>query len=229
VVKRVPLNRRYNVPAATVKKTQTIPDSAAHQMGLGSSRAVNTRGTMVAFNRVRRFVLTSVLLSLVLAGAGFTWNPTSADSAALGAGTPPRPPGVTKPTPTVPRTRKWPGPFAVVLVVDAARYDEFNLAQMPNLAKLAASGVQYSQAWVGQLPSVTEASHATIGTGVLPTRHNILGDTWRVPGTEQMSPNLLNSQLTRTGYIYQADRLTQSGRYYAPPMARLESCCSERP
>jgi arylsulfatase A-like enzyme len=89
----------------------------------------------------------------------------------------------------------------VVIVVDAARYDEFNLAQMPNLAKLAASGTQYSQAWVGELPSVTESSHATIGTGVLPVRHGILGDTWRVPGTEQMSPNLLNSQLTRTGYI----------------------------
>jgi arylsulfatase A-like enzyme len=95
-------------------------------------------------------------------------------------------------------------------VVDAARYDEFNLTRMPNLAKLAASGVQYSQAWVGQLPSVTEASHATIGTGVLPTRHNILGDTWRVPGTEQMSPNLLNSQLTRTGYIGKAMKQTGS-------------------
>ena len=123
---------------------------------------------------------------------------------------PPPPPGIKMPTPTIPGAHKWSGPFAVVLVVDAARYDEFNLAQMPNLAKLAASGVQYSQAWVGQLPSVTESSHATIGTGVLPTRHNILGDTWRVPGTEQMSPNLLNSQLTRTGYIGKVIKQTGS-------------------
>jgi arylsulfatase A-like enzyme len=72
---------------------------------------------------------------------------------------------------------------------------------MPNLAKLAATGTQYANAWVGQLPSLTETSHATIGTGVLPSRHLILGDTWRVPGTNQMAPNLLNSQLTRTGFI----------------------------
>lgn len=93
------------------------------------------------------------------------------------------------------------GPFAVVIVVDAARYDEFDLSHMPNLAALAAHGTQYSRAWVGQLPSVTETSHATIGTGMLPKHHLILGDTWRVPGTNQMSPNLLNGTLVRTGYI----------------------------
>jgi arylsulfatase A-like enzyme len=156
---------------------------------------------MAAHVRVRRIGLTGVLLSLALAGTGFASNASSVGSAAVGAPAPPVPPGVSTPTPTKPGAKKWTGPFVVVIVVDAARYDEFNLAQMPNLAKLASSGVQYSQAWVGQLPSVTEASHATIGTGVMPTRHGILGDTWRVPGTEQMSPNLLNSQLTRTGFI----------------------------
>lgn len=149
---------------------------------------------MAAHKRVRRIALVGVLLSCALVGAGFASN-ASVDGANMGA-SPPPPPPLTKPG-----KKKWTGPFVVVLVVDAARYDEFNLAQMPNLARLAASGVRYSQAWVGELPSVTEASHATIGTGVLPTRHQILGDTWRVPGTEHMSPNLLNSQLTRTGYI----------------------------
>lgn len=93
------------------------------------------------------------------------------------------------------------GPFVVVLVIDAARADEINLATMPNLAKLAAEGTTYANGWVGQLPSITESSHATIGTGVFPKRHQILGDTWRIPGTSQMSPNLLDSTLTRTGYI----------------------------
>lgn len=156
---------------------------------------------MIAHGRVGRAALVGILLSLSLAGAGFISNVRTADSASLGALAPPPAPLIPTPTSTSHGSRKFPGPFVVVLVVDAARYDEFNLAQMPNLARLAASGVQYSQAWVGQLPSVTEASHASIGTGVLPNRHNILGDTWRVPGTEQMSPNLLNSQLTRTGYI----------------------------
>lgn len=167
------------------------------------------KGALVVHGRGRRTALTLTLSVLVLAAAGFASNASTADSATMAATAPP-PPKVNVPTPTIPGARRWPGPFAVVLVVDAARYDEFNLAQMPNLAKLAASGVQYSQAWVGQLPSVTESSHATIGTGVLPVRHDILGDTWRVPGTEQMSPNLLNSQLTRTGYIGKVIKQTGS-------------------
>jgi arylsulfatase A-like enzyme len=93
------------------------------------------------------------------------------------------------------------GPYAVVLVIDAARYDQLDLSRMPNLATLVAGGTSYTRAWVGQLPSVTETSHATIGTGVLPNRHLILGDTWRVPGKNQMTPDLLSSQLDRTGYI----------------------------
>lgn len=156
---------------------------------------------MSALNLVRHVALSGAALTLALASTAFAPSSVLVAAGGARASAPPPPPVVTTPTPAKPSTKKWKGPFAVVIVVDAARYDEFNLAQMPNLAKLAASGVQYSQAWVGQLPSVTEASHATIGTGVLPNRHDILGDTWRVPGTEQMSPNLLNSQLTRTGYI----------------------------
>jgi arylsulfatase A-like enzyme len=93
------------------------------------------------------------------------------------------------------------GPFALVLVIDAARFDQLNPARMPNLADLIAGGTEYTQAWVGQLPSVTESSHATIGTGVFPRRHQVLGDTQRVQGKNQMSPNLLNGLLDRTGYI----------------------------
>lgn len=93
------------------------------------------------------------------------------------------------------------GPYALVLVIDAARFDQLDIAHMPNLANLVAAGTTYTRAWVGQLPSITETSHATIGTGVLPYRHLILGETWRVPGKNQMSPNLLSSQLDRTGYI----------------------------
>ena len=124
---------------------------------------------------------------------------TPADSASMGSPSwqqsPPPPPGA-KPTP-----KDRLGPFAVVLVIDAARFDEVNLAQMPNLAALVANGTQYSRAWTGELPSVTETSHATIGTGVFPSHHQILGDTWRVPNSDTMSPNLLDSNLTRTGYI----------------------------
>ncbi|MGH2448661.1 MAG: alkaline phosphatase family protein [Chloroflexota bacterium] len=93
------------------------------------------------------------------------------------------------------------GRYAVIVVVDGARADEFKLATMPNLAKLAARGAEYTQASVGQLPSITETSHATVGTGVYPKRHHVLGDSWRLPGTEKMSPDLLNTALDRTGYV----------------------------
>lgn len=96
------------------------------------------------------------------------------------------------------------GPFVLLVVIDAARADEVNLAQMPNVARLEQMGTTYTDAWVGQLPSITEASHATLGTGVFPREHGILGDTWRVPGTAQMAPNLLNGALDRTGYIGKA-------------------------
>jgi arylsulfatase A-like enzyme len=132
----------------------------------------------------------AVLCALAIPGKG-----KPADSAVVGAKAGP------PPTPVPGQKRAYLGPYFVVVVIDAARADEINLASMPNLAALSARGTTYSNAWVGQLPSITESSHATIGTGVLPKRHLILGDTWRIPGTSQMSPNLLDATLTRTGYI----------------------------
>jgi arylsulfatase A-like enzyme len=142
------------------------------------------------------FVLTAVVMTGMMAFR-LPGSSGSAESAVLGAGTGPVPTPTTAPG----HKKTYQGPYFVVVVVDAARADEVNLATMPNLAALAQRGTTYSNAWVGQLPSITESSHATIGTGVLPKRHLILGDTWRIPGTRQMSPNLLDSQLTRTGYI----------------------------
>ena len=136
---------------------------------------------------------------------------TPADSASMGTKqSPPPPPGA------APTAKDRLGPFAVVLVIDAARFDEVNLAQMPNLAALVAGGTQYSRAWTGELPSITETSHATIGTGVFPSHHQILGDTWRVPNSDTMAPNLLDSNLTRTGYIGKFIKQTGS-----PSMAEI--------
>jgi hypothetical protein len=132
-------------------------------------------------------------------------SPGAADSAIIAQPAPPPPPGV----PAAPGTAV-PAKYVCILVVDAARYDEANPSTMPNLKALMASGSSFTQAWVGDLPSVTETSHATIGTGVMPSRHTVLGDTWRVPGTNEMSPNLLDSSITRTGYIGNLIRRTGS-------------------
>jgi predicted AlkP superfamily pyrophosphatase or phosphodiesterase len=125
-------------------------------------------------------------------GLGSNLSPVGAQDPANAAGTP------------------SPSSYAVIVVVDGARADSWDLSKMPHVAALARAGTAYSNAWVGQLPSVTEASHATIGTGVFPRRHTILGDTWRVPNSNHMSPNLLDGNLDRTGYIGKTIRQTNS-------------------
>lgn len=108
------------------------------------------------------------------------------------------------PPPTATPTKKKSTPpdrYAVVLISDGARYDEWDLAHMPNLAALVKRGTTFTQATVGQLPSITETSHASLGTGVYPYRHGILGDNWRIPGQDKMTPDLLDAALDRTGYI----------------------------
>src|SRR4051794_36220365 len=100
------------------------------------------------------------------------------------------------PSPAAQSTR-----YAVILVLDGARYDQFDMSKMPNLAALAGKGAVFTRATVGQLPSITETSHATIGTGVYPNKHGVLGDRWRVPGTAQLTPTLLDGNLIRSGYL----------------------------
>jgi type I phosphodiesterase/nucleotide pyrophosphatase len=94
-----------------------------------------------------------------------------------------------------------PAKYALVLVLDGLNYSNLSLSALPNLAALVKRGTNYTGATVGALPSITESSHATIGTGVLPSHHGILGDSWRVPGTNRMSPNLLDMTMDGTGYI----------------------------
>src|SRR5579875_708652 len=66
--------------------------------------------------------------------------------------------------------------YLAIVVIDAARADYLNYGHLPTLKALAARGTSFRNAWVGQMESITPASHATIGTGVFP-RHDggILG------------------------------------------------------
>jgi hypothetical protein len=145
------------------------------------------------FRLARTAALVICCSALTISLVGRIAPARTADSAMLLQPGPPPPP----PPPRTATAAK----YVCILVVDAARYDEANPATMPNLKALMSAGSSFTQAWVGDLPSVTETSHATIGTGVMPSRHSILGDTWRVPGTNEMSPDLLDSAVTRTGYI----------------------------
>jgi predicted AlkP superfamily pyrophosphatase or phosphodiesterase len=77
--------------------------------------------------------------------------------------------------------------YAVVLILDGARPDYFNLAPMRHLRSLQRAGMTYTNAFVGQEPANTPPSHATIGTGVFPRRHGIQGFWWKDPRTGSMT------------------------------------------
>lgn len=68
---------------------------------------------------------------------------------------------------------------AVILVLDGSRPGYFNLASMPHLHALTKLGVAYRQAFVGQMLANSPPSHATIGTGVFPRSHGIMGFWWK--------------------------------------------------
>jgi predicted AlkP superfamily pyrophosphatase or phosphodiesterase len=84
-------------------------------------------------------------------------------------------------------TARPPGRYAVVIVLDGARPDYFNLTNMPNLRALQARGVTYTQAFTGQELANTPPSHATIGTGMLPKHHGVEGFLWEDPHTHLMT------------------------------------------
>jgi Type I phosphodiesterase / nucleotide pyrophosphatase len=69
--------------------------------------------------------------------------------------------------------------YYVLIVVDALRSDYTPLTHMPALDALRRDGISYDRAWVGQLETLTPASHATLSTGLTPKNHGIVGLEWR--------------------------------------------------
>lgn len=76
-----------------------------------------------------------------------------------------------------------PAEFAVIIVIDGCRPEYLELAPLPNIGTLAKAGVTYGRAWVGQVPTNTPVSHATLGTGTFPARHGVVGFKWKHPIT----------------------------------------------
>lgn len=79
--------------------------------------------------------------------------------------------------------RNAPAEYAVVIIIDGCRPEYLNLAPLPHIKDLAKHGVTYQQAWVGQIPNNTPPVHATLGTGVFPSRHYVVGFKWKDPET----------------------------------------------
>lgn len=84
--------------------------------------------------------------------------------------------------------------YIAIIVIDACRADYLDLAPLPNIKRLMAQGINYQRAWVGQLINNTPPAHATIGTGVFPKRHGIVGFSWKDPVTnKQVRPTDFSS------------------------------------
>jgi hypothetical protein len=81
------------------------------------------------------------------------------------------PPGGSIPSPR-------PAKYLVLIVLDGARPDYFNLTRMPHVDALRATGAQFTNAFDGILESETPAGHTTISTGSPPSRDGILGFGW---------------------------------------------------
>lgn len=80
-----------------------------------------------------------------------------------------------------------PAGYAVILVLDGAPPGMLDPATMPHLRWLLQRGVSYSRAFVGQLIANTPPSHATIGTGVFPRSHGIMGFWWEDARTRTLT------------------------------------------
>jgi hypothetical protein len=105
------------------------------------------------------------------------------------------------------------GRYAVVIVLDGARPDYFNLVPMPHLRALMHSGTVYSNAFVGQLLANTPPSHATIGTGMFPKHDGVEGFLWENPQTS----TVLNP--TETGSVLHGDLERVEAEHHVPSLA----------
>src|SRR5947209_18989008 len=91
--------------------------------------------------------------------------------------------------------------YLVLIVMDGFRPDYMTLAPMHHLHALRHAGTSYDTAWVGDVESMTPASHATIATGVYPRKHNIVGFGWRDPASQRFTYAPTNLDQINAGFL----------------------------
>lgn len=79
-----------------------------------------------------------------------------------------------------------PAHYVVFLVIDAGRPSYLTLAKFPHIDALIKHGVEYDQAWVGEMESSTPDVHVTFGTGTMPKENGFMGFGWAAPQTRQV-------------------------------------------
>lgn len=113
----------------------------------------------------------------------------------------------------------------IVLVLDGLRPDSITPANTPNLNRLRSDGVQFENTHA-VFPTVTRVNSASLGTGVYPNRHGIMGNSIYVPAVDPLQAfgnddykNLLKLDAATSGRMMTvagiAEMLQQSGRKMA--------------
>lgn len=105
-------------------------------------------------------------------------------------------------------------PYVVLIVLDGARRDYFDVSNIPHVRALMNGGTQYTHAFAGILESETPSGHASIGTGSEPSRTGIPSFWWG--NTEGQRVSLFSPTVVRAGAMEKIIR--QSG---VPTLAHL--------
>lgn len=102
--------------------------------------------------------------------------------------------------------------YLVLIVLDGARPDYFDMTSLPHLNALRAAGTQYTNAVSGILEAETPSGHAAIATGSRPDRNGILGFDWG-------SDNGTRYSLFDPAKMASVEQIMQN--YHAPTIASL--------
>ncbi len=75
-------------------------------------------------------------------------------------------------------------PYVVILSIDGCRWDYPSMANMPNLAKMAKTGVK-AEAIIPAYPTKTFPNHYTMATGLYPDHHGIVQNSFYDPDLDK--------------------------------------------
>src|SRR5579875_1235310 len=112
--------------------------------------------------------------------------------------------------------------YLVLMVLDGARPDYFNITKLPHFDALRAQGTTFTNSFDGILEAETPAGHATIATGSPPSDDGIFGFDWGVGDNDRYS--LFNAdQMTNVEQILEASHVPSIASLYKKkyPSARV--------
>ncbi|GAC1631732.1 MAG: hypothetical protein NVS4B2_15970 [Chloroflexota bacterium] len=99
-----------------------------------------------------------------------------------------------------------PAAYAFVFVLNGVGASDLHQSSLPSISSLSAHGTSYGNAWVGQLEPTAITANATIGTGLYPRHHGVLGREWGSPLNGRLESPTGNTQVQ----LGKLDQLMQS-------------------